>query len=145
MVTVNPYLTFKGNTEEAFEFYKSVFGSEFTGLQRCKDAPEGDKMPASEREKILHISLPIGQGNVLMGSDAYDSGKMGQNLTVGNNFFLSLHPESEEEANQLFNGLSAGGQATIPLRKTFWGAYFGMLTDKFGIQWMVNYDYNGQK
>jgi len=143
MTIINPYLAFNGNAEEAFEYYKSVFGGKFTALQRCKDAPDSDKMLASEREKILHISLPIGQGNVLMASD--DLGKMGQNFTVGTNFPLSLHPESQEEADRLFNGLSASGQATIPMHKAYWGAYFGMLTDKFGVQWMVSYDYNGQK
>ncbi len=143
MATINPYLNFKGNTEEAFNFYKSVFGGEFITLMRWKDAPEADKMPASDRDKIMHVSLPIGNGNVLMATDACES--MGHALTVGNNFYISISPESEEEAERLFNGLSAGGRVTMPLHKAFWGAYFGMFTDKFGIQWMVNYDYNQQK
>jgi len=143
MATINPYLNFKGNTEEAFNFYKSVFGGEFITLMRWKDAPEADKMPAGDQEKIMHVSLPIGKGNVLMATDACES--MGQTLTVGNNFYISISPESEEEATRLFNGLSAGGKVTMPLHKAFWGAYFGMFTDKFGTQWMVNYDYNQQK
>jgi len=143
MATINPYLNFDGNTEEAFNFYKSVFGGEFMALMRWKDAPEADKLPAGDREKVMHVSLPIGKGNVLMATDACKS--MGRPLTVGNNFYISISPESEEEADRLFNGLSAGGQVTMPLHKAFWGAYFGMFTDKFGIQWMVNYDYNQQK
>ena len=143
MATINPYLNFDGNTEEAFNFYKSVFGGEFMALMRWKDAPEADKLPAGDREKVMHVSLPIWKGNVLMATDACKS--MGRTLTVCNNFYISISPESEEEADRLFNGLSAGGQVTMPLHKAFWGAYFGMFTDKFGIQWMVNYDYNQQK
>lgn len=143
MATINPYLNFNGNTEEAFNFYKSVFGGEFMALMRWKDAPEPDKIPPSDREKIMHVSLPIGQGNVLMATDACES--MGQTLTVGNNFYVCIAAESKEEAERLFNGLSEGGKTQMPLQDTFWGAYFGMLTDKFGIQWMVSYDYNRPK
>ncbi len=140
MATMNPYLNFKGNTEEAFNFYKSVFGGEFMTLQRFKDTPAADKIPANEKAKIMHVALPIGKGNVLMGTDALES--MGQKLTIGNNFYISINAESKEEAEKLFNGLSAGGKIEMPLQDAFWGAYFGMFTDKFGIQWMVNYDYN---
>jgi PhnB protein len=140
MVTLNPYLNFPGNTEEAFNFYKSVFGGEFITLQRFKDTPEGDRASAEDKDKIMHVSLPIGKGNILMATDAVDS--MGHKLIPGNNFYLSLNTESEEETKKIFNTLSAGGKVTMPLDKTFWGAYFGMLTDKFGVQWMVNYDYN---
>jgi PhnB protein len=143
MATLNPYLNFPGNTEEAFNFYKSVFGGEFMMVQRFKDTPEAGRVSEKEKEKIMHISLPIGKGNVLMGTDALES--MGHKVTVGDNISLSLSPESEEETKKLFNALSAGGKVTVPLDKMFWGAYFGMLTDKFGIQWMVNYDYNQQK
>ena len=143
MATINPYLNFNGNTEEAFNFYRSVFGGEFITLQRFKDTPEADRLPASDQEKIMHISLPIGKGNVLMATDTLES--MGHALTVGNNFSIAVNAESEEEADKLFSGLSAGGQVTLPLQKAFWGAYFGMLADKFGIQWMVNYDYNQKK
>ncbi len=139
MATLNPYLNFNGNTEEAFKFYKSVFGGEFTTFQRFKDTQEASKLSAIDGEKIMHVALPIGKGNTLMGIDALES--MGQKLIVGNNFSLSLNLESEEETNKLFNALSAGGKIEMPLQKTFWGAYFGMFADKFGIQWMVNYEY----
>lgn len=143
MIAVNPYLNFMGNTGEAFNFYKSVFGGKFTTFQRFKDVPGGEKMTEADQEKIMHISLPIGNGNILMGTDALES--MGQSLTIGNNFHISLSPESEEEADELFTKLSAGGQVTMPMDKAFWGAYFGMVTDKFGMQWMINYDTNHQQ
>ena len=138
MATLNPYLNFKGNTEEAFNFYKSVFGGEFIALQRFKDTPEADRVPADEKDKIMHVSLPIGKANILMGTDALES--MGHMLSVGNNINLSINTESEAEADKLFNALAAGGKVTMPLGRTFWGAYFGMLTDKFGIKWMVSYE-----
>lgn len=137
MKSINPYLNFKGNTEEAFNFYKSIFGGEFMTLQRFKDTPEAGRVPAHELEKIMHIALPIGKGSILMATDALES--MGHKLTAGNNFHLSVEAESEAETKKLFKALSAGGNVTIPLEKMFWGAYFGMCTDKFGIQWMVNY------
>lgn len=140
MATVNPYLNFNGNTEEAFIFYKSVFGGEFLTVQRFKDTPEKDKLSPEDQEKIMHIALPIGNGIILMATDAVES--MGHKLIPGNNFYMSISAESEAEADKLFNGLSAGGTVTMPLMKTFWGAYFGMFNDKFGTQWMVNYDYN---
>ena len=140
MATINPYLNFNGNTEEAFNFYKSVFGGEFMFVQRFKDTPEAGKVPPQDQNKIMHISLPIGKGNLLMGTDATES--MGFKLTMGNNFSLSIETDSEAETTKLFNALSSGGKVTMPLAKTFWNAFFGMVTDKFGIQWMVNYDYN---
>ncbi|MGH8763460.1 MAG: VOC family protein [Nitrosospira sp.] len=142
MTTVNPYLTFDGNCEEAFNFYKSVFGGEFIPIVRIKDVPSEQPVPEGEGEKIMHVSLPIGQGTILMASDRPET--FGP-LTMGDNFSISINPESEEEATDLFNGLSVGGRVTMPLQKTFWNAYFGMFTDKFGIQWMVNYDYGQQK
>ena len=140
MATVNPYLNFNGNTEEAFNFYKSVFGGEFITVQRFKDTPEADKIPEADRDKIMHIALPIGKGTILMATDALES--MGHPLTVGNNFYMSVNANSEKEADKLFKALSAGGRVTIPIEKAFWGAYFGMFTDKFGIHWIINYDYN---
>jgi PhnB protein len=137
MKTVNPYLNFPGTAEEAFNFYKSVFGGEFTTVQRFKDTPEGSRASASDANKIMHISLPLGKGNTLMATDAVES--MGHSVTPGNNFHLTIEAESEAEANKLFSGLSAGGKVTMPMAKTFWGAYFGMATDKFGVQWMINY------
>ncbi|WP_426668300.1 VOC family protein [Mucilaginibacter sp. McL0603] len=143
MAIVNSYLNFNGNTEEAFNFYKSVFGTEFSGLMRFKDAPGGDKMQPSDKEKLMHISLPVGNGNTLMATDILES--QGQVLKEGNNFSLSISPDSEDEGNRFFNGLSAGGKVEVPFSKAFWGAYFGMFTDKFGIRWMINYDPNQSK
>ena len=139
MAAINPYLTFAGNCEEAFNFYKSVFGGEFAFIGRFKDMPSDTPMPEEEGNKVMHVALPISKETVLMGSDSSDA--FGQVTVMGNNFSISINTESEEEATQLFNGLSEGGKVTMPLDKTFWGAYFGMFTDKFGIHWMVNYDY----
>jgi PhnB protein len=138
MATLNPYLNFAGNCEEAFKFYKSVFGGEFLTIMRFKEVPAEYQMAQSEGEKIMHVALPIGQGTILMGSDR--PREMGP-VTPGNNFYVSINTTSEAEATRLFNKLSAGGQVAMPLEKAFWGAYFGMFTDKFGVQWMVNYDY----
>lgn len=137
MLSINPYLNFMGQTEEAFNFYKSIFGGKFTLFQRFSDVPGGEKMSPADQEKIMHISLDIGKGIVLMGTDALES--MGQSLTAGNNFFISISPETEDEANELFAKLSPGGKTIMPMDKAFWGAYFGMLTDRYGVQWMINY------
>jgi len=138
MPMLNPYLNFPGTTEEAFNFYKSVFGGDFAGgIFRFKDTPEADKLTPAEKEKIMHIALPIGKDNILMATDALES--MGHKVTSGNNFHLSIGSESKEEADRIFNGLSTGGKITIPMADMFWGDYFGMLTDKFGIQWMISY------
>ena len=139
MATLNPYLNFKGNTEEAFNFYKSVFGGEFITLQRFKDTPESGRVSENEKDKIMHVSLEVSKGYILMGTDALES--MGHKIHTGDNISLSLSAESEEEAIKIFNGLAEGGTIQMPLQKTFWGAFFGMLKDKFGIQWMVSYDY----
>jgi Uncharacterized protein conserved in bacteria len=138
-IGINPYLNFNGQAEEAFNFYKSVFGGEFTIIQRMKDTAEGQKVPAHEQNRIMHVALPIGKNTMLMASDTLES--MGHTHSVGNNLSISVSAESEQEANKIFNGLSVGGKAIMPLEKTFWGSYFGMLTDKFGVQWMVSYDY----
>jgi PhnB protein len=137
MVKINPYLNFAGNTEEAFKFYRSVFGGEFAMLQRFKDTPEAGRVPEKEKEMIMHVSLPVGDGTTLMATDALES--MGHKLTVGNNIQLSVEAGSKNEVDKIFKGLSAGGKVTMPLADTFWGAYFGMVTDKFGVQWMVSY------
>ena len=142
MATLNPYLNFNGNAEEAFNFYKSVFGGEFLSLQRFKDTPEAGKASKEEQNKIMHVALRIGKGNVLMASDVLES--MGFKLVNGTNFSLTVSVDSEEEATNLFNKLSSGGQVNMPLQKTFWGAFFGMLKDKFGINWMVSYSQNQQ-
>ncbi len=136
-MNINPYLNFPGTTEQAFNFYKSVFGGAFTTLQRFKDTPEGDKLGAAVQEQIMHVSLPIGQGYILMGSDA--PAEMGFSLKQGNNCYIAISPDSKEEATRIFNGLSAGGKIEMELQDTFWGAYYGSFTDKFGVCWMVNY------
>lgn len=141
MASINPYLTFNGNCEEAFNFYKSVFGGEFPYIGRFKDMPPQEgmpPMPAEAGEKIIHVSLMISKETALMGSDT--GGEWSKGFTKGNNFSISINADSKAEADKLFNGLSAGGQVTMPMSKTFWGSYFGMFTDKFGIQWMVSFD-----
>lgn len=147
MAMLNPYLNFNGNTEEAFNFYRSVFGTEFVALQRFRDTPQPicSQVSPADADKIMHIALPIGKNNILMATDALES--MGQSVRTGDNFSLSLSADSHEEANRLFSALSAGGTITMPLDKAFWGAYFGLLTDRFGVQWMVVYDekYAGQE
>jgi PhnB protein len=138
MATLNTYLNFNGNTEEAFNFYKSVFGGEFRTLQRFKDIPDTDKMPANEQNLVMHIALSVGD-NVLMGTDV---GGTWPPVTYGTNSSISIEAASEEEANNLFSRLSAGGKVGLPLQKMFWGALFGQFTDKFGVQWMVNYSFS---
>src|SRR6185369_16724729 len=115
MATANFYLNFNGNTEDAFNFYKSVLGGDFLTLQRFKDTPAAETVPAPDRDKIMHISLPLGKNSMLMATDAPES--MGFKLTEGNNVHISLSTESEEETSRLFNGLSAGGKVTMPLEK----------------------------
>ncbi|MEO8446768.1 MAG: VOC family protein [bacterium] len=137
MKTINPYLTFNGNAEDAFNFYKSVFGGELM-IMRFKDSPDSDKVKKEDGEKIMHISLPLNKLSVLMASDHTES--MGYKMKEGNNFSISISTESREETDKLFKALSDGAQVTMPLTDVFWGAYFGMLTDKFGIQWLLSFD-----
>jgi PhnB protein len=137
MPALNPYLNFNGNAEEVFNFYKSVFGGEFATIMRFKEVPEEYKSPAHEDNKIMHIALPIAGGSVLMGSDVPEA--MGK-VTNGTSFHIAIGADSKEEADKLFNGLSAGGKIEMPMSDTFWGSYFGMFTDKYGIEWMVNFD-----
>jgi PhnB protein len=141
MSKINPYLHFLGNAEEAFNFYKSVFGGEFAMFQRFGEMPGCEEMNLSDgdKEKLMHVALPIGEGNVLMATDAV--GEHAADAVIGNNFSLSVSADSKEDAEKIFNGLSKGGTVTMPLSDTFWGAYFGMCKDKFDINWMVNYDY----
>lgn len=140
MTKLNTYLNFAGSTEEAFNFYKSVFGGEFTSVTRFKDMPiEGVDIPKEDGSKIMHIALPIGKDDTLMGSDTLES--FGQKLAQGNNVYISVHPESKEEADRLFDALSAGGTIEMPMANQAWGDYYGSFTDKFGVQWMVNYTY----
>lgn len=133
----NPYLNFDGNAREAFEFYKKVFGGEFGSIMTFGDMPSGEGPQPTEQEKslIMHISLPIGDFH-LMGSDIAPS--MGQKLTVGNNIYINLVPDSKEEGQKLFDALSEDGKVEMPFAKQFWGDYFGSFFDKFGVAWMVN-------
>ena len=145
MAQINPYIHFNGNAEEAFTFYKSVFGGEFAMISRFKDMSIPER-PVSENEanKIMHIALPIGKSSVLMGSDTPEF--MGKHNENENRSKISISAESKEEADQLFNGLSAGGKIEMPIADSPWGSYFGMFRDKYGIEWMVDFDpkYNGQ-
>lgn len=136
MTTINPYLTFNGNCEEAFDFYASVFGSESPTFMRFNAFHAEDDLENAEGQKIMHVALPIGHGTVLMGSDTIEA--MGSVL-FGSNFSLSLQVDSQAEADRFYNGLAAGGAANMPMAQAPWGDYFGMLTDKFGIQWMINH------
>jgi PhnB protein len=136
MMKINPYLNFEGKTEEAFNFYKSVFGGEFVALQRFSDVPGMDKLSAEDSKKLMHVSLKVGD-NTLMGTDTLAA--MGHTVTMGTNITLSLHPESKEEADRLFNALQEGGSVEQPMKDEFWGDYFGMLKDKFGVKWMINF------
>ena len=142
MAKINPYLHFVGNTEEVFNFYKSVFGGEFATVMRYGDVQgqEGcESLPDEDKQKIMHIALPLSDGHVLMGTDAV--GEYAEDAKFGNNISLSISADSKEEADKVFNGLAESGTVTMPLGDTFWGAYFGMLKDKYDIQWLVNYDY----
>jgi PhnB protein len=130
------YVSFNGNTEEAFNFYKSALGGTITNVQRFSNSPGGGQMADADKNKIMHIALEAPNGVRLMGNDHLDM--MGGPFMAGNNFSLSLHPDSEEMADRLFNNLSAGGTVTVPMSKAPWGDYFGMFTDKFGIKWMIN-------
>ena len=145
MAQINPYIHFNGDAEEAFNFYKSVFGGEFAMILRFKDMAIPERPIAeNEAEKIMHIALPIGKSSVLMASDTPEF--MGKHNEKENRSKISISAESKEEADHLFNGLSAGGQIEIPITDSPWGSYFGMFRDKYGIEWMVDFDpkYNGQ-
>jgi PhnB protein len=144
MTTVNVYLTFTGNCEEAFNFYKSVFGGEFPYVGRFGDMPDGDGKPssASDKQRIMHISLPISAETMLMGSDTTQEYEA--QFSQGNNFSISITTDSKEKADHFFNALSEGGQITMPMNDTFWGDYFGMLTDRFGINWMISFNQGQQ-
>ena len=136
-MALNTYLTFEDNCREAFEFYRSVFGGEFTYISTFREGPEEMKemeIPEDHLDRIMHVSLPIGN-SVLMGSDSTSS--FSPPLAVGNNFSLSFEAESKEHADAVFAELSDGGTVNMPMADAFWGAYFGACTDKFGINWQV--------
>lgn len=138
MALINPYINFNGNTEEAFNFYKSVFGGEFAKVVRFKDLAS-DEFPIAEHEanKIMHIALPIGK-NMLMANDVPES--MGRTNENENRSKILISTAGKEEADKLFNGLSVGGQIEMPISDSPWGTYFGMFRDKYGIEWMVDFD-----
>ena len=138
MALINPHINFNGNAEEAFTFYKSVFGGEFAMIMRFKDM-ESPEFPVADHEanKIMHIALPIGQ-NVLMANDVPES--MGRTNENENRSKIAISAESREEADKLFNGLSAGGTVEMPMEDSPWGSYFGMFRDKYGIEWMIDFD-----
>ena len=135
-MTVHPYLNFDGQAEEAFNFYRSVFGGEFTANMKMTDAPGSEGLPEAEKNRTMHISLPIGKETILMASDILPSA--GHKLVNGNNLYISLSPDTREEADRLFIGLSKEGEIEMPMEDQFWGDYFGSFTDRFGIRWMVN-------
>lgn len=140
MATVNIYLNFNRNTEEAFHFYKSVFGTEFVGdIKRMGDVPAQEGMPPladADKHLVMHVALPLLGDFVLMGTDAPES--MGFTLKQGNNIYINLQPDTRAETDRLFAALSEGGKVEMQLQEMFWGDYYGSCVDKFGIQWMVN-------
>ncbi len=134
---LNIYLNFDGTTKEAFEFYRSVFGGEFTQFGTYADAPKDLHIPERYKDRVMHISLPIGE-STLMGTDHVPN--LGLPLVVGNNVSIITNCENKQRCDELFAKLSTGGEVRMPLEKTFWSAYFGMCKDKFGINWMINKD-----
>lgn len=141
MARTSTYLNFPRNTEEAFNFYRSIFGGDFgnDGIARMGDIPppaEGPQLADADRNLVMHVELVITGGHVLMGTDAPES--MGFKVNFGNNMYINLEPDTREETKRLFDGLSAGGEVTMELQDMFWGAYYCSVTDKFGVQWMFN-------
>lgn len=142
MISVNPYLNFKGNTEQAFTFYREVFGGEFSTLIRFRDFPDNSMGVAEdELDKIAHIALPLGKHNLLMANDVATT--WGRPFTQGNHCYLSLEAETPAEGERIFNALSQNGTVEMPLQETEWAELFGICIDQFGVQWMINY--TGQK
>ena len=138
MIIVNPYLYFDGNCEEAFTFYRSVFKSEFKYIGRYKDVPGADRRLFSDHgDKIMHVSLPISNETILMGSDNAELFQQGVSTT---NFSLSVNTDEKEEADRLFQDLAEDGEVKLPMNVTFWGSYYGIVTDKFGINWKVSFE-----
>lgn len=139
MMRVHTYLNFDGDAEEAFGFYEKVFGGKLTDINRFSDVPEGDfEVDPADQDKVMHVGLELGQGQMLMASDT--PAAMADERVVGTNVSISVHPESREEADRIFQALSEGGEVEMEMQDAFWGAYFGSLTDRFGVQWMVNHE-----
>ncbi|MDC7223840.1 MAG: VOC family protein [Spirochaetales bacterium] len=147
MANVSTYLNFKDNTEEVFNFYKAVFKGEWVGeISRFRDMPANENMPPlpeDAKDLVMHMALKITGGHILRGSDSPEF--MGHTIVPGNNITINIEPDSREEADRLFSGLSAEGKVIMPLADSFWGAYFGMFTDKYGVNWMINYEESGEK
>ena len=140
MVKFNPYFNFPGKAEEAFNFYRTIFGGEFRSLVRFKDMPmPGAKTPKKDEDKIMHVALPAGKEDVLMASDALAS--HGFKLIQGNNVYINVQSDNKDEARRIFEALSKGGSVEMPIADQPWGDYYGSLKDKFGTLWMVNYTY----
>lgn len=143
MASINPYIHFNGNAEEAFTFYKSVFGGEFAVIVRFNEMNfEGAPNLEKEAEKIMHIALPIGKKSVLMGSDTPE--QFGKHSEMETRSKIYVSAESKKEADSIFHGLAKGGQIEMSIEESPWGSYFGMLRDKFGIEWMVDFDLKNQ-
>jgi PhnB protein len=135
MTQLNPYLSFDGNAEAAMNFYGSVFGSELAAVMRWGDNPQCESFSDADKNKVMHTALPVGD-SMIMASDFV--GMPGQEYTAGNNFSIAISPDSREDADRLFAGLSEGGTVSMPMTDMFWGGYFGSFTDKFGVQWLIN-------
>jgi PhnB protein len=136
MVRLTPYLAFDGTCEEAFEFYRSVFGGEFRGVNRYSEMPPDSGIPSDYSDKVMHMSLPLGGGFEIMGADRPPGS---QRTTFGDSVSLMVSPDSAEEGRRIFDALSAGGQVTMPYERQFWGDDYGQVTDRFGIHWQVDF------
>ena len=140
MTRFHTYLNFAGNAEEAFRFYRAIFGGEFSSVVRFKDmAMPGVNIPKADESKIMHIALPVGKDGLLMASDALES--LGQKITHGNDVYIFVQPDSKDEAKRIFDALSGGGAVEMPIADQIWGDYYGSVRDKFGVQWIVDYAY----
>lgn len=142
MATVNTYLNFNGETEEAFNFYKSVFKGEFMGgIMRFSDVPPDENMPPlaeKDKNRVMHVTLQLPGGNLLMGSDIFS--EMSEKFVKGNNIYINISPDTREEADRIFNALKEGGDVEMEMQDMFWGDYFGSLKDKFGVLWMLSHN-----
>lgn len=139
---LHTYLNFAGHTEEALTFYQRALGGELTPIVRYADMPmEGVEIPDGDRDKVMHLGLRVGESHMIMATDALES--LGQQLTVGNNAYIFIHPDTKDEADRLFATLSEGGAVEMPMAVQVWGDYFGSFRDKFGVGWMINYSTSG--
>lgn len=137
-MNISPYLNFPGTTEEAMRFYAKALGGTLSEIHRFGGMPNADEIPKELHERVMHVSIDLPGGALLMASDTMEG--MGPPHVAGTNMSISIHPNSREEADRVFLALSEGGEVTMPLEDQFWGDYYGMLTDRYGIQWMVNFN-----